>query len=156
MFYYSRGLLMEVNMTFIRKFYIEYSEKFVVILKKNNRSSLLSLENNYRHANGGAKLLTIRTLKSVYKDTWPMGFFKLYSWNSIKNSGLVAPVSRSEFDDGLDYFQCVMHYGSYLYGWWRWMKVRWVISIKRDRTAESVRILKETAGVHELPNWSVF
>ena len=35
--------------------------------KKNNRSSLLSLENNYRHANGGAKLLTIRKLKSVYK-----------------------------------------------------------------------------------------
>ena len=34
--------------------------------KKNNRSSLLSLENNYRHANGGAKLLTIRKLKSVY------------------------------------------------------------------------------------------
>ena len=34
--------------------------------KKNNRSSLLSLENNYRRANGGAKLLTIRKLKSVY------------------------------------------------------------------------------------------
>ena len=34
--------------------------------KKSNRSSLLSLENNYRHANGGAKLLTIRKLKSVY------------------------------------------------------------------------------------------
>ena len=33
---------------------------------KYNRSSLLSLENNYRHANGGAKLLTIRKLKSVY------------------------------------------------------------------------------------------
>ena len=37
--------------------------------KKNNRSSLLSLENNYRHANGGAKLLTIRKLKSVYSET---------------------------------------------------------------------------------------
>ena len=34
--------------------------------KKNNRSSLLSLENNYRHANGGAKTLTIKKLKSVY------------------------------------------------------------------------------------------
>ena len=34
--------------------------------KKNNRSSLLSLENNYRHANGGAKTLTIIKLKSVY------------------------------------------------------------------------------------------
>ena len=33
---------------------------------KYNRSSLLSLENNYRHANGGAKLLTIRKLKSAY------------------------------------------------------------------------------------------
>ena len=33
---------------------------------KYNRSSLLSLENNYRHANGGAKTLTIRKLKSVY------------------------------------------------------------------------------------------
>ena len=33
---------------------------------KYNRSSLLSLENNYRHANGGAKLLTIRKLKSIY------------------------------------------------------------------------------------------
>ena len=27
---------------------------------KNNRSSLLSLENNYRHTNGGAKRLTIK------------------------------------------------------------------------------------------------
>ena len=35
--------------------------------KKNNRSSLLSPENNYRHANGGAKTLTIKKLKSVYK-----------------------------------------------------------------------------------------
>ena len=34
--------------------------------KKNNCSSLLSLENNYRHANGGAKTLTIKKLKSVY------------------------------------------------------------------------------------------
>ena len=33
---------------------------------KYNRSSLLSLENNHRHANGGAKLLTIRKLNSVY------------------------------------------------------------------------------------------
>ena len=33
---------------------------------KYNRSSLLSLENNYRHANGGAKTLTIKKLKSVY------------------------------------------------------------------------------------------
>ena len=37
--------------------------------KKNNCSSLLSLENNYRHANDGAKLLTIRKLKSIYKLT---------------------------------------------------------------------------------------
>ena len=34
--------------------------------KKNYRSSVLSLENNYRHANGGAKTLTIKKLKSVY------------------------------------------------------------------------------------------
>ena len=33
---------------------------------KYNRSSLLSLENNYRHTNGGAKTLTIKKLKSVY------------------------------------------------------------------------------------------
>ena len=36
---------------------------------KYNRSSLLSLENNYRHANGGAKTLTIKKLKSVYFST---------------------------------------------------------------------------------------
>ena len=36
---------------------------------KYNRSSLLSLENNYRHANGGAKTLTIKKLKSVYKSS---------------------------------------------------------------------------------------
>ena len=34
--------------------------------KKKNRSSLFSLENDYRHANGGAKTLTIKKLKSVY------------------------------------------------------------------------------------------
>ena len=34
--------------------------------KKNNRSILLSLENNYRHAIGGAKTPTIKNLKSVY------------------------------------------------------------------------------------------
>ena len=34
---------------------------------KYNRSSLLSLENNYRHANDGAKTLTIKKLKSVYE-----------------------------------------------------------------------------------------
>ena len=33
---------------------------------KYDRSSLLSIENNYRHANGGAKTLTIKKLKSVY------------------------------------------------------------------------------------------
>ena len=36
---------------------------------KYNRSSLLSLENNYRHANGGAKLLMIRKLKSIYMNS---------------------------------------------------------------------------------------
>ena len=34
--------------------------------KQNNRSSVSSLENNYRHANGGAKTLTIKKLKFVY------------------------------------------------------------------------------------------
>ena len=33
---------------------------------KYNRSSLLSLENNDHHANGGAKTFTIKKLKSVY------------------------------------------------------------------------------------------
>ena len=37
---------------------------------KYNRSSLLSLENNYRHANCGAKTLTIKKLKSVYNITY--------------------------------------------------------------------------------------
>ena len=38
--------------------------------KQNNRSSVFSLENNYRHANGGAKTLTIKKLKSVYTSKW--------------------------------------------------------------------------------------
>ena len=45
--------------------------------KKNNRSSLLSLENNYRHANGGAKTLTIKKLKSVYN------IFSVYERNNL-------------------------------------------------------------------------
>ena len=46
--------------------------------KKNNRSSLLSLENNYRHANGGAKTLTIKRLNSVYNSRVKQIWLKFY------------------------------------------------------------------------------
>ena len=51
---------------------------------KYNRSSLLSLENNYRHVNGGAKTLTIKKLKFVYK------IQQLYEFQTLK-----APIKLS-------------------------------------------------------------
>ena len=63
--------------------------------KKNNRSSLLSLENNYRHANGGAKTLTIKKLKSGYN-----GYITITNHSSSKIMVISNPwysMERSNF-----------------------------------------------------------
>jgi len=68
--------------------------------KKNNRSSLLSLENNYRHANGGAKLLTIRKLKSIYTLSISNGPCSLASGLRLSarfNKGVTEKSTESQF-----------------------------------------------------------